>query len=267
MNRRRNITVLSIVLLAGGILWFTRYRGTGWTQMLNPFYWYHRQRGDDLYHPEEALLLHGNRSLPEVALTFDDGPHSESRAQILDTLKRFGVHATFFDVGSNMARHPDLLQRTLVEGHEVANHTENHNRLDSLPARERHREINDADITYYRITGHHLTLLRPPGMRYNPTVLQETRSLGYIVVSYTTASRDFDESEASDAIADRSLRRTENGSILLLHDYGPTALALPRILDKLRERGLRCVTISQMIDHLPDQARHSAEEFERAHAD
>lgn len=247
---------LSLVLF--GLVWFNKYRGTGWSQYLNPMYWVHRQRGDDLYDTEEALLRHGNRDLPEVALTFDDGPHAESRAQILDTLKQYGVHATFFDVGANMAANPDLLRRTLAEGHEVANHSYNHNRLDGLTPQERHREINDADITYCALTGEHLRLLRPPGMRYNPDVLADTRKLGYVVVGYTTASQDFNEQESADVIAERTLRRTENGSIILLHDYTPTAQALPRILETLKARGFRCVTVSEMLAHLPEQARKSA---------
>src|ERR1051326_218949 len=122
-KRGRLLTVLVLLGLLLGGFWYNRYRGTGWSQYLNPMYWVHRQRGDDLYDTEGALLRHGNRDLPEVALTFDDGPHPESRGQILDALRRYHVHATFFDVGANMALQPDLLRRTLAEGHEIANHS------------------------------------------------------------------------------------------------------------------------------------------------
>jgi peptidoglycan/xylan/chitin deacetylase (PgdA/CDA1 family) len=247
-----------VLILAGS--WYTLYWGAGWRQYFNPMYWVRRQRGDDLYDTKEALLLHGNHDLPEVALTFDDGPHSESRAQILDTLRRYHVHATFFDVGANMALQPDLLRRTLAEGHEIANHSYNHNRLDSLTPQERHREINDTDITYCALTGNHLHLLRPPGMRYNPAVLSDIHRLGYIVVGYSTASQDFNDKEEADVIAERTLRRTENGSIILLHDYTPTAQALPRILETLQTRGFRCVTISEMIAHLPERQRKPAQQ-------
>src|SRR5262249_5853238 len=117
------------------------------------------------------------------------------------------------------------------------------------------------DITFCALTGEHLRLLRPPGMRYNPAVLADTRASGYIVVGYTTASQDFNENESAGVIAERTLRRTENGSIILLHDYFPTAQALPQILDTLKSRGFRCVTISEMIAHLPEQARKSAQQI------
>ncbi len=254
-----------LALIAAGVLycgyvWYTRYRGTGWSHTFNLNLWYRRSRGEDLYHTREALLLHGNRTLPEVALTFDDGPHPKSRPLILDTLKRYGVHATFFDVGANMERHPDLVQRTLAEGHETANHSDHHLYLTELSSAERRREINDPDIGFFSITAHHLKLLRPPGMRYNATVLADARNLGYVTVSYTTAAKDADASDPAPAevIAERTLGRVENGSILLLHDYPSTAEALPAILEALQKRGFRCVTIPEMLDHLPEPVRTDA---------
>ena len=259
----RGRVLFAALALAGFIatyFWYTRYRGTGWSQTFNLLLWYRRSVGEDLYRPSDAMLLHGNRKLAEVALTFDDGPHPKSRPMILDTLKRYGAHATFFDVGMNMEHHPDLLRRTLAEGHEVANHSYHHLHLSGLAAAERHREINDTDITYCAITNRHLRLLRPPGMRYDATVLSATRNLGYVVVGYTTAAKDADAADPAPAatIAGRTLSRIENGSILLLHDYPATAEALPSILQTLRARGYRCVTVSEMLDHLPQPVHAEA---------
>jgi peptidoglycan/xylan/chitin deacetylase (PgdA/CDA1 family) len=252
-----------LALLFAAAFWYNEHRTIGWGQTFNPVYWWHRYRGDDLYDIENAFLMHGNRRLPEVALTFDDGPHVESRAKILDTLKQYGAHATFFDVGQRIVESPDLERRTLAEGHEIGNHSYNHYRLPPLSALQRHREINDVDIAFYRVTGQHLALLRPPGMRYDAATLAETKRLGYIVVGYNTASRDFDPTETPAFIAERTLRRTENGSIILLHDYASTAAALPHILATLRADGYRCVTISTMLAHLPERQRLAAERFLR----
>jgi len=255
------LLALAIITLGyGGFVWNTRYRGTGWTHTFDLGLWYRKSRGEDLYHTREALLVHGNRSLPEVALTFDDGPHPMSRPKILDTLKRFNVHATFFDVGANMERHPSLVIRSVDEGHEIANHTEHHEYLTGLSPAERRREINDADIELYSIASRHLKLLRPPGMRYDPAVLADARGLGYVTVAYTTAAKDADAADPApaDVIAERTLGRVENGSILLLHDYPSTAEALPAILETLKKRGYRCVTISEMLAHLPGPARTDA---------
>jgi peptidoglycan-N-acetylglucosamine deacetylase len=255
----RLLSLLLCVSVVSWAWWYNEHRALSWRETLNPAYWWHRWRGEDFYIADQGLLMHGNHNLPEVALTFDDGPHIASRPQILDTLRRYHIHATFFDVGINMERSPELVRRTLADGNEIANHSTNHQRLDGLSPMERHHEINDADITYYRITGEHLRLLRPPGMRYNTAVLADARDLGYVVVGYTTASKDFNPKETSAFIAQRTLDRTENGSIILLHDYPTTAAALPAILQELQKRGYRCVTISELISHLPAQARLPAE--------
>lgn len=248
---------VAIVLLS--FVWVAHFRGTGWTNAINPAYWYHRFHGDDLYNSDETVLHHGNRQVPEVALTFDDGPHPESRSVILSILADAGIHATFFDVGVNMIAHPELVTDTLRQGNEIGNHSQDHmHRLDDIAGKDRRREINDTDIIFNEITGKHLSLLRPPGMRYNTEVLQTTRNLGYLVVGYTTASRDFDPDESADIIAQRTLSRTENGSIILLHDYKATASALPKILSGLKQRGFRCVTIGEMIRHLPNAPRAAA---------
>lgn len=263
-SRRRKLILCAILLLPVFMLWLDYFHGTGWSQNFNPIIWYHKMRGDDLYHGDEAYFAHGNRDIKEVALTFDDGPHGQSRPEILAILKRYGVHATFFDVGKNMKAHPELVLQTIAEGHEIANHTDTHRRLDGLSAKERHREINDADITYTRLTGKHMNLLRPPGMRYNDDVLRDARSMGYVTVGYTTASGDFDIHEAPEVIAAKTLHWIQNGSILLLHDYPGTASALPQILDTLKARGYRCVTASELLAHLPERPGNAAKEFLKA---
>jgi peptidoglycan/xylan/chitin deacetylase (PgdA/CDA1 family) len=231
-------------------------------------YWLSRSRGNDLFRTNTKILIHGNRDIPEIALTFDDGPHPESRGTILDILTREHIHATFFDVGINMAAHPDLVEKTISQGSEIGNHSQDHmSRLDVIDERHRYNEINDVDITYASITGKHLSLLRPPGMRFNDAVIRDTRDLGYIVVGYTTASRDFDPNEKPHDIAERTLSRVENGSIVLLHDYAATAAALPDILSGIKARGLRCVTISEMLSHLPDTPRRDVESFQRANSE
>ena len=248
-------------MLGGGAFWVNEHRHITWAEMVSPLYWLRRSRGEDLYSPTTAQLLHGNHALPEVALTFDDGPHPLSRGAILDILKRFSAKATFFDVGVNMWRSPDLLRRTLAEGNEIGNHSENHLRLPPLSARARHREINDADIAFCALTGQHLAYLRPPGDRFDDATLRDTRNMGYIVVDYNSASRDFETAQSPQFIAERTVARTENGSIILLHDYPSTAAALPAILTQLRGQGYRFVTISEMIHHLPSPQRQQVESF------
>ena len=258
----RLILLALCIVIAGWAVWYNGHRRIGWRETFSPFYWVARWQGNDLYLPDTAFLKHGSRERREVALTFDDGPHPDSRAQILDTLRRFQAHATFFDVGARMNEQPQLLRRTLAEGHEVANHSSTHLRLDKLDDRARHREINDTDITFFRLTHQHLTLLRPPGESYNDAVLADTVKTGYIVVGHSTAARDYETDVTPRQVIDRTVERVENGSIILLHDYPATAQALPAILARLSQDGYHFVTVSEMIDHLPDKPRRAALAFQ-----
>lgn len=241
--------LLSLVAAAGFYGYHNRKIGV--LDAVNPAYWVRRWHGDDLYDPATQRLLHGNRSLKEVAITIDDGPHSGTGDHLLDILKRENARATFFVVGVNMKRRPDLVKRMVDEGHEVANHTFTHYRLPKLRPDQMRREINDTDINFYRITGRHLDLLRPPGVNYNSAVSKVAMELGYQTILVNVVSKDFDD-QTPDFIVDKTMLRTENGSIILLHDDRmSTVMALPRILQGLRDEGYTFVTVSEMLAHLP----------------
>src|SRR5689334_14405536 len=87
---------------------------------------------DGLFDPAEGYLKRGSREEKTLVLTFDDGPHPESAERLLDLLRELEVKATFFVVGQRVQMHPDVVRRMLAEGHEVANHTEDHLRLHEL---------------------------------------------------------------------------------------------------------------------------------------
>lgn len=219
--------------------------------MLNPAYWVRRAQGEDLYDVQNHILYHGNRALKEVAITIDDGPHTPTGDQLLDILKKQDVKATFFVVGKKMRERPDLILRMVAEGHEIANHTQDHYRLPTLKPDQMRREVNDPDIELYRIAGKHMGLLRPPGVQYNQEVIETARDLGYEIITVSVSAKDF-EDVTPDFIVRRTLARTTNGSIILLHDdRQSTVYALPRIIDGLRQQGYRFVTVSEMLAHLP----------------
>ncbi len=227
----------------------------------NPKHWFRPKPPETLFDFKNAMLRAGNPGLKEIVITFDDGPHRESRDQILEALRRFHAKATFFEVGMRMEQNPDLLRKTIEEGHEIANHTMFHQTLPGLKPDTLHKGINEADIAYYRFTGKHLRLLRPPGMRFDKATLDEAKRLGYITVSYTTAAGDYGDHVDPKVVVDRTLQKTDNGGILLLHDYPATAQALPEILDTLTKQGYRFVTAEEMIQHLPPKERQEAFAF------
>lgn len=255
-NSLRLIGAATLILAtASSALLYYHQRNGRWT------FWKRRNTKSEvipLFEAKDGMLRSGNPALKEVCITFDDGPHRESREQILATLKRYKAKATFFEVGMRMAQNPDLLRKTIAEGHEIANHTMYHQNLPGLKPDTLHKGINDADITYYRVTGKHLRILRPPGMKFDTASLKEAKRLGYIVVSYTAASADYGDNVDPAKVVDRTLRNTAPGGIILLHDYPATATALPEILEQLMKDGYHFVTVTEMIQHLPPKERQMA---------
>ena len=193
---------------------------------------------------------------PLVALTFDDGPGPATPA-ILDTLARYQARATFFLLGRNVNAHPDTARAIVKAGHEVGNHTFSHPALPTLAGAERRREIGAGRDAILEVTGVAPQLLRPPyGFQDLPSYVGARRA-GYRIIGWSLVGQDWDGAPP-DVIAGR-LGDAAPGDIVLLHDASPlpegdplgdrraTAAALALVLERFRERGLRSVTVSQLL--------------------
>ena len=242
--------VIAIVILGWAGWQANLSRKVPLERALNPVFWVRHWRGTDRYDPQTALLEHGNPAFKEVALTIDDGPDPKLGPPIAAFLKANGVQATFFLVGKRVRQFPDVARLLARGGFELGNHTYDHQRLPGLKPHEIANEIRLCDRDVAQATGQHLHLLRPPGVQYDDKTLRAAKALGYVTVSWTTGARDYD-TQPPQWIADRVLRRTEPGSIILLHQDNPSTLAaLPLIVAGLRGRGYSFVTVSQMLAHL-----------------
>jgi peptidoglycan-N-acetylglucosamine deacetylase len=245
------VTFAVLLLLAIYGAWhFHKHHTMPIQDAVNPFWWVRHFEGRDLYDPATGMLFHGNPKLQEVAITIDDGPNPVFGPQILSILKQYQVPATFFVVGVRVRNSPELVQEMVADGDEVGNHTYDHQRLDGLSPHEIQKELLFDEINIYRAAKINTTVMRPPGMQYDPKVLAVTKKLGYVTVSWTVAAKDY-LNQSPQFIADTVLDRTENGSIILLHQDTPdTVKALPDIITGLRSRGYRFVTITTMLQHL-----------------
>lgn len=201
------------------------------------------------YALRDDILIHGNENLKEIALTFDDGPRPEIAREMLNLLGRHRARSTFFVVGSMVAQHPKLVRRMMDEGHEVANHTFSHPRLDGLDEEQIRTELAKCDRAVFEATGARTNLFRPPGMRYDDTVLRAAQSLGYVTIHWNVAAQDFN-AQPSERIVRKVLNAVQPGSVILLHGHPDTLAALPTILEELDRRGYRYVTVSQMLGRL-----------------
>ncbi|WP_369780198.1 polysaccharide deacetylase family protein [Streptomyces sp. R33] len=187
-----------------------------------------------------------------VALTFDAGPGPDT-TRLLDVLKAKGVNATFFLLGKNVTRRPDLVRREASEGHELANHTWTHRLLTEASAEETRRELVLLQERVRELTGRAPTLMRPPRGLTNPSVAEVCRSLGLAQILWSVTAKDYRDHDP-EVITSRVLQGAQRNGIILLHDVYPGTLpAVPGIIDGLRRRGLTPVTVSQLFaPHRPE---------------
>ncbi len=190
------------------------------------------------------------------ALTFDDGP-SANTPQLLDMLNEYGIPATFFLLGKQAERHPDLVRRILAEGHEVGNHSYSHPNLRMVSFEKKMQEIGQTDAIL-RSLGASPAFLRPPYGAYDNHTVAVAEKLGLGIMLWSLDSRDW-KSLPADYATLRSTRGTvyNTGSlrgIFLFHDtHKRTVEDLPRVIRDLRAGGCqRFVTVSDYLDGLLD---------------
>ncbi len=198
-----------------------------------------------------GILAAGNPKLKEVAITFDDGPHPSITPKILAMLRQYNVRVTFFVVGKMIDKAPELVRRMVDDGHIVGNHSYTHPRLDTMTDEAVIQEIKACSASFYRATGQKMAYVRPPGMRTNEKTLKIFRNMDLCLVDWTDIAGDFivgDGTKPVDpsVITARAMSKIHNGSILLLHDSNQTLAALPLIIEGLRSRGYRLVTVEEM---------------------
>lgn len=206
--------------------------------------WYFRETARG---PVYKLLLRGDRTQKKIMLTFDDGPHQNWTPQLLAILKAHNVKATFFVVGEQASKYPELVRAQVRDGHVVANHSEHHVRLSTIPYQKVVLEYAWCNTVLKRITGEQPRYCRPPGGDYNREIVLAASRLGLTTVLWTADPGDY-ANPGERAIEKKLLLRVKNGGIILLHDgIQETLDVLPHILQTLKADGYEFV--------LPDDFR------------
>ena len=188
-----------------------------------------------------------------VVLTFDDGPDPTWTPRVLDVLARHHVPATFFVLGSEVLRHPDLARREVAEGHELGNHSFTHPDLTTLPAWQQRWQLTQTQLALLGVTGRTTTLVRPPYSFSNASLddvswrlVEDAHADGYVTVLADVDGRDW-ERPGIDAIVRNATPRDGRGALVLLHDAGgdrsETVAALDRLIPQLQARGYRFATL------------------------
>lgn len=176
-----------------------------------------------------------------VALTFDDGPTAEYTPQILAILKQYNIKATFFMVGGNAKKNPDMVKQVDEAGHAIGNHTLSHPFLTKLNNAELHKEIEAPQVIIYNIIGKKPVCLRYPFNASNQHVRNTIRSLGMVPVPMGFNSFDYDR-PGVDKIVNWVVKNAHSGQVILLHDgfnkREETVAALPKIIEGIQQKGL-----------------------------
>ena len=190
-----------------------------------------------------------------VALTFDDGPEPEGTTQVLDLLKQSGHTATFFLIGERAQRYPEIIDRIVNEGHELANHTQTHPYwFCTFPPGRIGREVRACQEALARWP--RSPWFRAPAGFRNVFLERILARDGLELVTWTRRGFDTAHDDPDQVLGDLA-RDLAAGDILLLHDAGsattssgaPVALeVLPRLLETLEQQGLRSVTLSEALD-------------------
>ena len=184
---------------------------------------------------------------PMVALTFDDGPTRKYTEAILDCLKENQASATFFVLGSRADDCPDLLQRMVLEGNEIGNHTFSHKQLTTLSKANIEEEIIATQESIHNVTNLYPGIIRPPYGSKNDTVMECAR--GKRIVTWTIDTEDW-RSKNAEAIVNKVIKDVKDGDIILMHDlYASSAEAVMILVPKLQEMGFQLVTVSELYEY------------------
>ncbi|TDC58859.1 polysaccharide deacetylase family protein [Actinomadura sp. GC306] len=180
-----------------------------------------------------------------LALTFDDGP-AESTGELLDILASRNVKATFFLVGENAAKRPDLVRRTHAAGHELADHGYTHADLGRASKKTIVSELTRTQDAIRNASGVTPVLLRPPYGSTSERLARVTRRMGMAQVLWTVDPFDWRNRDTDD-IERRVVKQAKPGGIVLLHDiHRTTVRAVPEIVDRLAAKGYVFVTVSEL---------------------
>ena len=152
-----------------------------------------------------------------IFLTFDDGPDPDVTPRVLDTLAKHNAKATFFCLGRNVEKYPDLFDRIKAEGHRVGNHTHSH--LDGWRTRNKNyfKDIERANKIIRS------NLFRPPYGRVKPSQIRVLKEK-YKIVMWSWMSEDYKQKEISNKNFLKYMNKIQNGEILVFHDATKTEL-------------------------------------------
>lgn len=189
----------------------------------------------------------GNPNEKNIALTFDDGPHPEYTLQVLELLEKYQAKASFFCIGKNVKKHPEIVQEIQLKGHSIGNHSFSHGYfIDFNGANSWLREIDSTDKEIEKVIGRKPEFFRPPYGVTTPHLAKAIRKRHHEVIGWNL--RSLDTLKEPKSVVDKILNNVKPGSVILLHDHIPGVLPiLEQLLPELRIRNYNFVNLEELI--------------------
>lgn len=156
----------------------------------------------------------------KIYLTFDDGPIPEITVWVLEELKKHDAKATFFCIGHNIEKHPEIFEKVINEGHSIGNHTFNHLNGWKTSTEEylKNTFLCEEQILESKICNLKPKLFRPPYGKIKPSQSKKLRRLGYKIIMWDVLSADYDTSISPEKCLENVLQNVSSGSIIVFHD-------------------------------------------------
>ncbi|WP_378175370.1 polysaccharide deacetylase family protein [Aquimarina sp. SS2-1] len=194
----------------------------------------------------KSLSRNPHVSGKRIAITFDDGP-DQNTLEILKVLDKYKVKGTFFCIGKQVEKHPEILKKIIEAKHIVGNHTFSHDKLIDLYSTDKFtQEITEADKIIKKVSGQKPLLFRPPYGITNPKIARAVKNTGHIVIGWN--KRSFDTTIPSEKmILKRVTKNLKNGDVILLHDTKTiTVTVLEQLLLFLQKNNFTTVTVDEL---------------------
>ena len=184
-----------------------------------------------------------------IAITFDDSPNSTYTEAILNLLKSKGVKATFFVVGRNVEKFPNILRKIADEGHIIGNHSYLHKDITGLSSQELSEDLKKTNELIYNITGKkNLLLFRPPFGKLNISSIVRLWNRQQCIILWTrTAGDHMVKINLEEILNSINLDSISSREILLFHDFNPNSMiALEIVINELKGKGFNFVTLDRV---------------------
>lgn len=186
-----------------------------------------------------------------VYLTFDDGPIPEVTPWVLSVLKKQQAKATFFCIGDNIQKHPEIFKTILEDGHNIGNHTYNHLNGRKTNSLNYINNVQKAEETILKFEDvkppKYMKLFRPPYGKLTSTQAKILQKNGYKIIMWDVLSADFDQTISEEKCLQNVLNNIQAGAIVVFHDSlkaeKKLRYVLPKILNYISEKGWDCRSI------------------------